>query len=96
LYPTLFAAGAVAIEARLRGAFAKTVPVLAIAISGIVLAPLAVPVLSEARYIAYAAALGLNPAAGRSRQSGILWTQLRRVRSDRRIRTQFGVAPGYR
>jgi hypothetical protein len=63
VYPTLFAAGAVAIEARLRGALARTVPALAIAISGIILTPLAVPVLSEARYIAYASALGLNPAA---------------------------------
>jgi len=62
-YPALFATGAVALEARLRGALARTVPVLAIAIGGIILAPLAVPVLPEAKYIAYAAALGLNPAA---------------------------------
>lgn len=63
IYPTLLAVGAVAIEGWLRRPIARGAALAAIALASAVLAPLAVPLLSEENYIAYAAALGLGPSA---------------------------------
>lgn len=63
IYPALLAIGAVAFEEHLRGIAARTSMLLALALCGAILAPLAVPVLPEQTFIAYAAALGLGPSA---------------------------------
>ena len=63
-YPMLFAAGGVAVE-RLRPPWrAAAVPALAglIVVSGVILAPLAMPVLPVETYVRYAGALGAAPS----------------------------------
>jgi hypothetical protein len=64
IYPTLFAIGAVAVEGWLRRPVARGAALAAIALASAVLAPLAIPLMSEENYIAYAHALGLGPSAG--------------------------------
>jgi hypothetical protein len=70
-YPMLLAAGAVAIERMLAGkAFGRpaAAAILLILIAGgILLAPLAMPVLSPEHYIAYARALGISHSLGEKR-----------------------------
>ena len=63
IYPTLFAIGAVAIEGWLRRPIARRAALAAIALASAVPAPLAIPLMSEENYIAYAHALGLGPSA---------------------------------
>ncbi len=63
IYPVLLAAGAVAIERTLRTSVARGAALAAVAAGGVVLAPMAVPVLPVESYVAYAAALGLGPSA---------------------------------
>jgi hypothetical protein len=68
IYPLLFAAGAVGLEgglARRRatrgGLWPKAAVVGLVVVAGLILAPLALPVLSPARYVAYEKALGISP-----------------------------------
>ena len=63
IYPAFLAIGAVALEQHLRGVAARTSALLAVILCGMILAPLAVPVLPEQTFIAYAAELGLGPSA---------------------------------
>lgn len=63
IYPILLAIGAVAIEGWLRNTAARAAAFAALLISGVVIAPLAIPVLPEESYIRYAAALGMGPSA---------------------------------
>jgi hypothetical protein len=63
IYPTLLAAGAVFIEGKLHATAARGAALAAVALAGALLAPMAVPVLSEETYIAYAHAIGLAPSA---------------------------------
>ncbi len=59
VYPILIGAGAVAIEAGLRRAFAARVAVAAIVVAvGIPLAPFSLPILPEATFVAYSARVG--------------------------------------
>jgi 4-amino-4-deoxy-L-arabinose transferase-like glycosyltransferase len=62
-YPILFPIGAVAIEGWVRNAAARATALAAVALCGVLTAPLAVPVLSEEAMIRYAAALGMAPSA---------------------------------
>ena len=60
IYPALFAAGAVWCTLRLRRAW--LVPIFAIIIlGGLLIAPLVLPILPPARYLAYQRALGVEP-----------------------------------
>jgi hypothetical protein len=63
IYPILLAGGAVFIEGKLHATAARGAALAAVALAGALLAPLAVPALSEATYIAYARAIGLAPSA---------------------------------
>jgi len=63
IYPILFAIGAATIEGWLKQAAWRAVAMAGVAVSGIVTAPLAVPVFSEEGTIRYQAALGLDPKA---------------------------------
>jgi hypothetical protein len=63
IYPVLLAAGAVAIERWIRAPAAQGAVVAAVAAGGIILAPMAVPVLPVEKYVAYAGFLGLGPSA---------------------------------
>jgi hypothetical protein len=63
IYPILLSIGAVAIEDWLRNAVARRAAFAALLISGVVIAPLAIPVLPQETYIRYAAALGMGPSA---------------------------------
>ena len=73
-YPLLLATGAVRLEGWLTRPSVRGAALGALALSGLVTAPFAVPVLSEKAYIAYAAAVGLSPAATASEHNrlGIL------------------------
>jgi hypothetical protein len=66
IYPTLLGVGAVAIEGWLRRPFARGAALGAVGLAGAVFAPLAIPVLSEENFIAYAHALRLGPSASAS------------------------------
>jgi Dolichyl-phosphate-mannose-protein mannosyltransferase len=61
VYPVLFASGAVFWEAALISPAARIVPLVAIAIEGIVFAPLALPIFPEEAAISYMAAMGIGP-----------------------------------
>lgn len=63
IYPTLLAAGAVAMEGWLRSRVARGAALGAVAVAGVLLAPMAVPMLPVETYVAYARALGLSPSA---------------------------------
>lgn len=75
IYPMLFAAGAAALErAARRRAWRWPVPVAAalLLLSGVALAPMAVPLLPPEAYVRYAAAIGLGPPRlERSRQGAL-------------------------
>jgi hypothetical protein len=62
-YPVLFASGARALETWLRWPWARGVAIGALAISGMVAAPLALPILPPEDYTAYAGALGMSAKA---------------------------------
>jgi dolichyl-phosphate-mannose-protein mannosyltransferase len=70
-YTTLFAAGGVAIEGVLvrRG---RAASLIVLAAAGMVSAPLAVPLLSTDRYVAYSRALGLAPSTEEKKEVGRL------------------------
>jgi hypothetical protein len=75
IYPALLAAGAVVVErtARARGwALLRPAALLAIGVSGAVLAPLAKPLLPVDTYARYAAALGIAPGTDERHQMGRL------------------------
>jgi hypothetical protein len=63
IYPVFFSFGAVAIELWLRNLAARRVLLAAIAASGAIFSPIAVPVLPVKTYIAYASAIGMGPSA---------------------------------
>jgi hypothetical protein len=63
LYPVLFGGGALFWEALLKPLWARAVALALVASMGVMLAPLALPVLPEETYIAYAGALGISPKA---------------------------------
>ena len=73
IYPLLFAAGGLVLEraARRRPAVGGAV-VAVLAVSGLALAPLAKPLLSEDRYVGYAAALGMTPGSDERKELGRL------------------------
>lgn len=74
-YPLLLAPGAVAIEAfvgRRRWGWAKPAALAVLAGSGLLLAPLALPILPPERFIRYAQALGIHPEAGERHGMGKL------------------------
>jgi 4-amino-4-deoxy-L-arabinose transferase-like glycosyltransferase len=62
MYPTLLSVGAVAVESWLRSAAWRRAALRAIAISGVIAAPVAIPVLSEKSFIAYSTMLGIAPS----------------------------------
>jgi hypothetical protein len=62
IYPTLFGFGAVTIERWLNAAAVRRAVLAAVAISGALFAPLAMPLLPVETYIAYAAAIGMGPS----------------------------------
>ena len=63
IYPTLLAGGAVFIEGKLQAKLVRGAVLAAVALGGALLAPFALPILSEENYIAYAHAIGLSPSA---------------------------------
>jgi hypothetical protein len=75
-YPMLIAAGAVAIEQGLAGLSwgrrARGAILVLVAIGGIALAPIALPVLSPTRHAAYAQTMGITHASGEKRGQAVL------------------------
>jgi hypothetical protein len=63
LYPVLFAGGAVLVERLVASARARGAVLALLVASGLFIAPFALPVRSPPRYIAYANAVGMSPAA---------------------------------
>jgi hypothetical protein len=63
LYPTLFAAGGVALDRWMRPRAARAVVVSLVALEGLVLAPFALPCLPPETFIRYSGALGMAPPA---------------------------------
>jgi hypothetical protein len=70
--PALLAAGAVALEARLRNSGARVAVAAALAASGLVLLPFAVPVLPVETFVRYQAAVGVEPPRTERHATGIL------------------------
>lgn len=62
-YPILLAIGAVAIEGWIRNVWVRGLALASLIAASAVIAPLAIPLMSEEAYIRYAAALGLGPSA---------------------------------
>jgi Dolichyl-phosphate-mannose-protein mannosyltransferase len=71
-YPMLFAAGAVAFENLHRLKWARPIYVVAIVLMASLLAPLSVPVLSPANYVAYQKMLGIAPLKAENQPTGPL------------------------
>jgi hypothetical protein len=71
-YPLLFAAGGVALEPLLATRLRRIVVFATVALSCIVILPLAVPLLPTSRYVAYAAALGQAPSTEEKKDVGRL------------------------
>ncbi len=63
IYPILFAGGALFWEETLKAVWARGIAVALVVSMGLMLAPLALPILPEERYVAYAEAMGLSPKA---------------------------------
>jgi 4-amino-4-deoxy-L-arabinose transferase-like glycosyltransferase len=63
IYPVLFAVGAIRLESWIPRASLRGLALGALGVTGLVMMPFGVPVLSEEHYIAYASALGLAPSA---------------------------------
>lgn len=72
IYPVLLAMGAIAIERWMANAAARGAALAAIAITGAVTAPLAIPVMPEEAFIRYSAALGFTPSVGENLKQGKL------------------------
>lgn len=75
IYPALLAAGAVVLERRASSGgwrFLRPTAAIAILVSGLVLAPLAKPILPTDTFVRYAAALGMAPSADERHQLGRL------------------------
>ncbi|MBW8880754.1 MAG: glycosyltransferase family 39 protein [Asticcacaulis sp.] len=74
IYPALLAMGAIAIESWVANALARGGAVVAIAISGAVIAPFALPMMSEDAFIRYSAAFGMSASstAGENQEQGTL------------------------
>jgi len=68
-YPVLLAAGGVALEPLLATRARRITAVSVIAAAGLVTLPLAVPLLPTARYVTYAASLGISPSTEEKRSS---------------------------
>jgi 4-amino-4-deoxy-L-arabinose transferase and related glycosyltransferases of PMT family len=62
IYPILLAVGAARIEQWVASTTAKAAMLALVGLSGAVLAPFAIPLMSEESYIRYAAALGMGPS----------------------------------
>jgi Dolichyl-phosphate-mannose-protein mannosyltransferase len=71
-YTWLLAAGGAAWERLLGGAFARSVAVALVLASGVVLAPLGLPVLPVDRYLSYTKALGFAPTTEEKKELGEL------------------------
>jgi hypothetical protein len=65
IYPTLLAAGALAIEAWVAGRTARTAVIGVVATVGVLLAPFTLPLLPVPALVRYSAALGLGPKIAR-------------------------------
>lgn len=63
IYPTLLAIGAVWVEGRVHGVGWRRAALSAVAVTGLMLAPYAVPILPERTFIRYMAITGLSPSA---------------------------------
>lgn len=74
VYPMLFAAGAVALEAgtRQRWVWMRAVYAVLVILVGAVLAPFSVPILSPENYVAYQKALHLEPPKAENQNNGAL------------------------
>ncbi len=75
IYPMLLAAGAVMVERAARGRpwrWLQPASLALIALSGLALAPLAKPLLSEDNYVRYASALGVAPGSDEQHELGRL------------------------
>jgi hypothetical protein len=70
--PVLLAAGAQAIEVRLRRPFARSVLALSVVASGLALLPYAVPILPVEAFVRYQAAIGIKPARTERHATGVL------------------------
>jgi hypothetical protein len=71
-YPALFAGGGVAVERIIAAWWARTSVVVVLLVSGIALAPLALPVLSVPAYQRYARVIGVTPSTGERSEGGAL------------------------
>jgi hypothetical protein len=71
-FPLLFAAGGVAIEERLRRPVVRGAVTGALALGGVAIAPMTLPILDEPTFVRYAAALGSSPAPNEKHASGAL------------------------
>ena len=63
IYPTLLGIGAVAVERWLQNPHWRRAALGAVAVSGAIAAPMAIPILPERSFIAYSAMLGVSPSA---------------------------------
>jgi hypothetical protein len=72
VFPVAFAAGGVAVEHRLRSRIARVAVVAVLLAGGAVAAPMALPILDEATFIRYAAALGASPRSDEKHERGLL------------------------
>jgi hypothetical protein len=72
IYPTLLAIGAVRIGEWLRSPALRIAAAAAVGLGGVIAAPLAMPILPERTYIAYAAKLGVAPSSGEHHKLGPL------------------------
>jgi 4-amino-4-deoxy-L-arabinose transferase-like glycosyltransferase len=70
--PALLAAGAVALEARVRGTAGRVAVTAVLATSGLVLLPFAVPVLPVERFVRYQEAIGVRPPRTERHATGVL------------------------
>lgn len=71
-YPPLFAAGAVAIEGRIRRPFLRAALAILLLAGGAVTAPLTLPILPVETFIRYVRALGIGMSAGERHEMGAL------------------------
>ncbi len=74
VYPVLFAAGSLVVEraAQARAGWLRPAAICLLGISGLLLAPLAKPLLPVDRYVRYAAALGVEPSTDERHRLGRL------------------------
>lgn len=72
VFPVVYAAGAIAIEERVTRSMPRAAVMGALVAGGAVIAPFAIPVLDEAHFIRYAAALHVEPASDEKHEKGLL------------------------